>query len=122
MFILIFDYNFFIKGEKVFQKQFIEGGNMPEEKKEENVVYVGKKPTMGYVLAVLTQFSQGSKEVLLKARGKLTAKAITVAEVVKNKYISNVEVKNVKIGTEELTSEDGKVNRVSSIEITLVKK
>jgi DNA-binding protein len=95
---------------------------MPEEKKEENVVYVGKKPTMGYVLAVLTQFSQGSKEVLLKARGKLTAKAITVAEVVKNKYISNVEVKNVKIGTEELTSEDGKVNRVSSIEITLVKK
>ncbi|MEM4295264.1 MAG: hypothetical protein QXS91_00420 [Candidatus Anstonellales archaeon] len=58
----------------------------------------------------------------MKARGKLTAKAITVAEVLRNKYLPNVEVKDVKIGTEELTSEDGKVSRVSAIEIILAKK
>ncbi|MEM4296232.1 MAG: DNA-binding protein Alba [Candidatus Anstonellales archaeon] len=93
-----------------------------QQKKDDNVIYVGKKAAMGYVLAALTQFNQGSKEVYIKARGKLTAKAITVAEVLRNKYLPNVEVKDVKIGTEELTSEDGKVSRVSAIEIILAKK
>ena len=29
---------------------------------DDNVVFVGKKPTMSYVLAVITQFSEGTKE------------------------------------------------------------
>lgn len=95
---------------------------MTEEKKDDNVIYVGKKPSMGYVLAALTQFTNGAKEVVIKARGKLTAKAITVAEVLRNRYLPELKVKDVKIGTEELTSEDGKVSRVSSIEIYLVKE
>ena len=96
---------------------------MSEEKKEDNVIYVGKKPAMGYILAALTQFNNnGAKEVIVKARGKLTAKAITVAEVLRNRYLPEAEVKDVKIGTEELTGEDGKVSRVSSIEITIAKK
>ncbi|RME17405.1 MAG: DNA-binding protein Alba [Bdellovibrio sp.] len=95
---------------------------MTEEKREDNTIYVGKKPAMGYVLAALTQINNGAKEVLVKARGKLTAKAITVAEVLKNRYVPDLEVKDVKIGTEELTSEEGKVSRVSAIEILLSKK
>ncbi len=91
------------------------------EEQKDNVIYVGKKPTMGYVLAALTQFTNGAKEVIVKARGKLTAKAITVAEVLRNKYLPQAEVKSVKIGTEEVTGEDGKTIRVSSIEITLEK-
>jgi DNA-binding protein Alba len=38
---------------------------MPEMQKTErqdNVVFVGKKPSMSYVLAVITQFSNGSKK------------------------------------------------------------
>ena len=98
------------------------GEKMTEEKKEDNVIYVGKKPAMGYVLAALTQFNNnGAKEVVLKARGKLTAKAITVAEVLKNRYLPDAINKAVNIGTEELTGEDGKVSRVSAIEIIIGK-
>ncbi len=92
-----------------------------ETKQNDNTIYVGKKPTMGYVLAALTQFTNGATEVIIKARGKLTAKAITVAEVLRNRYLPDVKVKDIKIGTEELTSEDGKVSRVSAIEIYLSK-
>ena len=94
---------------------------MTEQKADNDTIYIGKKPTMGYVLAALTQFTNGANEVVIKARGKLTAKAITVAEVLRNRYLPDVKVKDVKIGTEELTSEDGKVSRVSSIEIYLSK-
>ena len=94
---------------------------MAEEAKD-NVIYVGKKPTMGYVLAALTQFTNGASEVIVKARGKLTAKAITVAEVLRNRYLPEVKVKDIKIGTEEVTGEDGKTMRVSSIEIMLAKE
>ena len=92
------------------------------EQEKDNIVYIGKKPTMGYVLAALTQFTNGAKEVVIKARGKLTSRAITVAEVLRNRYLPEVEVKDIKIGTEEITGEDGKTIRVSSIEITLAKK
>ena len=95
---------------------------MAEEKRDDDTIYVGKKPAMGYVLAALTQINNGAKEVVVKARGKLTAKAITVAEVLRNRYVPELKVKEVKIGTEELTSEDGKVSRVSAIEIILAKE
>jgi len=31
---------------------------------------VGRKPVMNYVLAVITTFSSGTKEITLKARGR----------------------------------------------------
>ncbi|MCZ7398181.1 MAG: hypothetical protein O8C62_00615 [Candidatus Methanoperedens sp.] len=37
---------------------------------EDNIVYVGNKPVMNYVLAVVTQFNNGASEVAVKARGK----------------------------------------------------
>ncbi len=88
---------------------------------QDNVIYVGKKPTMGYVLAALTQFTNGAQEVVIKARGKAISKAVTVAEVLRNRYIPDLKVKDIKIGTEEIASEDGKVSRVSAIEIYLTK-
>jgi DNA-binding protein Alba len=90
-------------------------------RKDDNTIYVGKKPSMGYVLAALTQFTNGATEIGVKARGKLTSKAIDVVEILKNRYMNDVAVKEVKIGTEELTGEDGRVSRVSIIEIYLKK-
>ena len=40
-----------------------------ERRTDENVIYVGRKPPMNYVLAVVTQFNSGSDEVIIKARG-----------------------------------------------------
>ena len=90
--------------------------------KEENTVYIGKKGVMGYVLAVVTQFNNGTKSVTLKARGKLISRAVDVAEIVKNRFITDIKVSDIKIMTEELTSEDGSNSKVSAIEITLTKE
>ncbi len=94
---------------------------MPEVAKrtDENVVYVGKKPTMNYVLAVVTQFNNGAKSVVLKARGKSINKAVDISEIVRNRFISELKYE-VTLGTEKITSENRESN-VSSIEITLKK-
>jgi len=91
-----------------------------EEKNEGNIVYVGNKPPMSYVIAVVTEFEQGAKNVVLKARGKAISRAVDAAEIVKNKFLPDASVTNISIGTEEIESDEGKRN-VSSIEITLVK-
>ncbi len=87
----------------------------------ENEVYVGKKGVMNYVLAVVTQFNQGAKEVHIKARGRAISKAVDVAEVVRNRFLPEVKVKNIEISTEELESERG-VSKVSAIDIVLAKE
>ncbi|RUM33874.1 MAG: DNA-binding protein Alba [Archaeoglobus sp.] len=87
---------------------------------EERVVYVGSKPVMNYVLAVLTQLNEGASEVVIKARGKAISRAVDVAEIVRNRFMPNVNVKDIKIDTEELVSEGRSIN-VSTIEITLEK-
>ncbi len=90
--------------------------------KDDNVVFVGKKGAMGYVLAVVTQFNNGAKEVAIKARGKLISRAVDVAEIVRNRFMPDVKIKDISISTEELTSEDGSKNKVSAMEITLLRE
>jgi DNA-binding protein len=89
--------------------------------KTDNTVFVGKKPTMSYVLAVVTQFGDGMTEVHVKARGRSISKAVDVAQIVRNKFVKDVEIAGVEIGTEKVTSEDGKELNVSTIDITLKK-
>lgn len=97
----------------------MKGDSMTE--KTDNTVFVGKKPTMSYVLAVVTQFGDGMTEVHIKARGRSISKAVDVAQIVRNKFVKDVEIANVEIGTEKVTSEDGKELNVSTIDITLKK-
>jgi len=87
----------------------------------ENTVFVGKKGTMSYVLAVVTQMNQGASEVFLKARGRAISRAVDVAEIVKNKFITSAKVKDIIISTEEITTEEGNPLKVSAIEIKLLK-
>jgi len=88
---------------------------------KEYVVYVGNKPVMNYVLATLTQFNEGAEEVAIKARGKAISRAVDVAEIVRNRFLPNVTIKDIKIDTEELESEQGRKVNVSTIEIILAK-
>ncbi len=87
----------------------------------EHVVYVGNKPVMNYVLATLTQLNEGASEVVIKARGRAISRAVDVAEIVRNRFMPGVEVKEIKIDTEELESEQGRRVNVSTIEIVLSK-
>ena len=95
-----------------------------KRRNDENTIYVGNKPSMSYVLAVVTQFqSGGSDEVVIKARGRAISRAVDTAEIVRNRFIKDAKLKDIKIGTESITNEEeGRTSNVSSIEITLSTK
>lgn len=96
---------------------------MAEDKKtkaDDNVIFVGKKPTMSYVLAVITQFSEGAKEVHIKARGRSISRAVDVVEVVRNRFVSDAK-HTIESGTEKITGENNIELNVSTIDITLTK-
>ena len=88
----------------------------------ENTIYVVNKPPMSYVLAVVTQFNGGSDEVVIKARGRAISRAVDTAEITRNRFVQNAKVKDIKIGTESITNEEGRNSNVSSIEISLSTK
>ncbi len=88
---------------------------------DDNTVYIGRKPTMNYVLAVVTVFNSGSDEVIIKARGKSISRAVDVAEITKNRFVPDTKIKDIQISTEQLTGEDGRTANVSSIEIFISK-
>ncbi|WP_048190278.1 DNA-binding protein Alba [Methanobacterium sp. SMA-27] len=88
---------------------------------DENVVYIGNKPVMNYVLAVVTQMNTGVPEVMLKARGRAISRAVDVAEIVRNRFMTDLEIGSIAISTEEMTSREGSNSNVSSIEIQLCK-
>lgn len=88
---------------------------------ENNVVYIGNKPVMNYVLAVVKEFNNGAKEVTVKARGKAISRAVDAVEVSKNRFVTDARVNDIKIGTEKMPSENGESN-VSTIEIVMTKQ
>jgi len=85
----------------------------------ENTVFVGNKPVMNYVLAVVTQFNNGAEEVAIKARGKAISRAVDTAEISLNRFLEGVKKKEILTSTEVIDTDSGKTN-VSSIEIVLM--
>lgn len=87
---------------------------------EENTIFIGNKPVMNYVLAVVTQFNE-KKSVKLRARGKAISRAVDTAEIVRNNFIKDAEVADICISTEEVENFIGEMTNVSVIEIILEK-
>ncbi len=85
---------------------------------KDNTVFVGNKPVMNYVLAVVTQFNNGASEVAIKARGKAISRAVDTAEIALNRFLEGVHKKQILTSTEVIDTDSGKTN-VSSIEIVL---
>jgi DNA-binding protein len=89
------------------------------------IVFIGSKPVMDYVLAVITRLSASdAKEVILKARGQAITTAVDVAEVTRNRFLKDLKVSKVAIGTEEMPPREGenRTRMVSTMEITLTKE
>jgi len=88
---------------------------------ENNAVLIGKKPVMNYVLACITFFHGGAKEVSVKARGRAINRAIDVVEVVRRRFLPDVKVISIGIGTDQISSQDegSGLTNVSTIEIIL---
>ena len=94
-----------------------------EERTDKNTIYVGNKPPMSYVLAIVTQFNtNGSDEAIIKARGRAISRAVDAAEITRNRFVTDARIKDIKISTESITNEDGRTSNVSSIEICLTTK
>ena len=85
---------------------------------QDNIVFVGTKPVMNYVLAVVTQFNSGVDEVIIKARGKSIVRAVDTAELVTRQFLTGVVKKQVSISNDSIETEAGSTN-VSAIEIIL---
>ena len=90
--------------------------------REPNVIYVGRKPPMNYVLGILTNFSgSNTREVTLKARGQAITTAVDAAEITRHRFLKGLSISKITIGTEEMPPREGenRARMVSTIEITL---
>jgi len=87
----------------------------------ENTVFVGNKPVMNYVLAVVTQFNNEQTNVFVEARGRAISRAVDVAEIVRNRFLPEVKVGSINIGTEQVESKENEDVNVSTIRIALDK-
>ncbi len=86
----------------------------------ENVVLIGSKPVMNYVIACLTLFNSGADEVIVKARGRAIERAIDAVEMLRRSFITDLEIKDINIDTQELQRR-GKRSSISTMEIIFSK-
>jgi DNA-binding protein len=103
----------------------LEESNEGEMKRsDDNSIFIGGKPFMNYVTAVVMQFTtKNADEVIIKARGKFISRAVDVAEVSAKRFLQeSVVIKGININSEEFKNQEGRQVRVSTIEITLGRK
>jgi len=80
-------------------------------------IYVGSKPIMSYVTAVITAL-QRADSVRVLARGRAISSAVDAVEVTKRSFMTDIAVEGISIGTERLGEGDASRN-VSTIAISL---
>ena len=117
--------------EKTEKEETSEKTNSKEDteaqpkKGEDNTIFIGIKPFMNYVTGVIMQFQQkGQEEVIVSARGKFISKAVDVVEVARRTFLKDedIQIKDIKISSEQFENKEGKRIFVSTIEIILVKE
>jgi archaea-specific DNA-binding protein len=97
----------------------IENGFEDEAGEEPNIVRIGKKPIMNYVVACMTLLNNGDAEVMVRARGQSITKAVETVDMLRRAFLRNIKIHSVDIGTEEVKREDGSIASLSMIEIIL---
>ncbi len=93
----------------------------PKTRRDESVVFVGSKPLMSYITACVTQLNRNPEELVIKARGRAISRAVDVAEVLRNRFMPDLVVREIEISTEQVKTAEGNVANVSAMEITLVR-
>lgn len=90
--------------------------------KASNEIFIGKKPLMVYVTATLVQLAN-EPNVIIKARGMSITTAVDVAQIiVKRMDTLGYTIVAVKLGSEQMQSQDGKTRNVSTIEIEVARQ
>jgi len=94
----------------------------PPVEARDKIVFVGNKMPMDYVLAIITGMSTNNA-LTLKARGQAITTAVDAAEITRRRFIKDLKISKIAIGTEEMPPREGenKSRMVSTIEIVLTK-
>ena len=87
---------------------------------ESNMVRVGKKPVMNYVMACVTLFNLGSNEIIIRARGKAITKAVDTTEMLRRSFAKDLIIKSIRVGSEDIKRMQEEFP-ISIIEIVLTK-
>ncbi len=87
---------------------------------EGNMIRVGKKPVMNYVMACVTLFNSGSNEIIIRARGKAITKAVDIAQMLRRSFTKGLIIKSIKVGSEDIKRMQEEFP-ISTIEIVLMK-
>ena len=94
-----------------------EATKQPETSGPRDTIYIGKKPLMAYVTSTLIQLSN-IPCVYIKARGMSIGRAVDVSQIISRKTENaGYSIGNIKIGSESLESQDGRMRNVSTIDI-----
>ena len=91
---------------------------------KDNSIFIGEKPFMNYVTAVVMQFTtRNADSVIVKARGKFISRAVDVSEVALKRFLKDqLKIGEIKIDSEDFKNKEGREVRLSTIEITLLLK
>lgn len=98
---------------------------LAQKRSDSGTVFIGSKPAMSYVLAVITSFSSPeNKEITIKARGRAITTAVDVAEITRSRFLKDLKVASIEIGTQEMPPREGenRTRMVSTMEIKLTKE
>ena len=85
---------------------------------QDNLIRIGKKPLMNYVVACMTLFNSGVNQIIVRARGSAITKAVDVVEMLRRSFIKNIVIESIKIGSDDFRYENRNVT-TSTIEIAL---
>ena len=85
------------------------------EKPKRDLVIMGVKPIMNYVVACITLFNEGNESIRIRARGKHINKAVDTVELLRRIFLRDLVVRKTRIGTDLLTRDDGNEAKVSII-------
>ena len=84
-----------------------------------SLVIVGKKDAMRYVTACITLFNRGEQEIVLRARGRNIENCIKTIMLLRQGFYSNLRIKEINIGSDEVLRDDGKKRYVSFLEAVI---
>lgn len=85
----------------------------------QDVVLIGKKPIMNYVVACLTLFNAGRQNITVKARGFVISCAVDTVERLRRSFIKGLEIQKITIGSQEFKKVNGINSNVSTIDIMI---
>ena len=83
-----------------------------------NTVYIGKRPTMNYVMATMVILNKGVS-CTIKARGQSISHAVDVAEILIKKFFPSAKYQDIRLNTEQFNNENGRISNVSCMEIVI---